>query len=164
MSAKRILLLTGILDALVAVGSIVLNVVLDHRAPLAVGLVLIALITFFGFMLAQLERHREAEIGAGPLRFSVAVTVIVVYLCLLAFSVFNTYTPPEHSLGQAVFSDFTTFASVVVGFYFSASAVAQVGSARFARSTERDARSVPGPDEEGEPPPPRHSGGTDGEF
>lgn len=142
-NVNRILVAVATFDVLAIVIAVALNAATDDRAPLAAGLAVIAVITFFGFILAQLERLRHSGIATGEFGLSVAATVLVVYLCLLSFSVFDSSAIPDEGLGQAVFSDFTIFAAIVVGFFVAASAIAQITSPGAVRSPEAGAAPPP---------------------
>lgn len=129
-NVNRILFAVAAFDVLAVILAVVLNAATDDRWPLAAGLGVIAVVTFFGFILAQLERLRHSGIATGEFGLSVAATVLVVYLCLLSFSVYDSSAIPNGSLGESVFSDFTTFAAIVVGFFVAASAIAQITAPR----------------------------------
>jgi hypothetical protein len=145
-NVNRILVAVAAFDAIAVIVAVALNAATDDRAPLAAGLAIIAVVTFFGFILAQLERLRHSGIATGEFGLSVAATVLVVYLCLLSFSVFDSSAIPDESLGASVFSDFTTFAAIVVGFFVAASAIAQItGPRAVAAPTVRDAPPPPTP-------------------
>jgi drug/metabolite transporter (DMT)-like permease len=131
-NVNRILVAVAMFDVLAVIVAVALNAATDDRAPLAAGLAAIAVVTFFGFILAQLERLRHSGIATGEFGLSVAATVLVVYLCLLSFSVFDSSAIQDGSLGESVFSDFTTFAAIVVGFFVAASAIAQITAPRVA--------------------------------
>jgi hypothetical protein len=126
----RILVGVAAFDVLAVIVAVALNAATDDRAPLAAGLAAIAVVTFFGFVLAQMERLRHSGIATGEFGLSVAATVLVVYLCLLSFSVFDSSAIRDETLGSSVFSDFTTFAAIVVGFFVAASAISQITQPR----------------------------------
>jgi hypothetical protein len=133
-NVSRILVAVAAFDALVVLAAVLLNAATDDRAPLAAGLAVIAVVTFFGFILAQMERlgtlGTDAQLPTAEFGLSVAATVLVVYLCLLSFSVFDSTATRSGTFGESVFSDFTTFAAIIVGFFVAASALAQVTAPR----------------------------------
>ena len=125
----------------------------------AVGLILIALVTFFGLYLASVVGG--ADFGHS-MRNAITAAFVVLYLVMLPFmllspqyfsSMFISSLDPSFTgtlnadqleavtesveFGRSIFSGFTNFITIVLGFYFAAQVTEQVSRNREAGETER---------------------------
>jgi hypothetical protein len=102
---------------------------------LAMGLVSVGVITFFGFLAYGTEPE--------DMRTAIAVALVAVYLILVGESAFFGYLRKSVTLDpltQAMITSFTTIVGIVIPTYFGASAYTQTRDARRTEvERERDA-------------------------
>jgi hypothetical protein len=100
------------------------------RAPIALALVLVTLVTFFSF----LETSPERQLSLARLRVAIAGTFVLVYLTMLGLFIVSGITPPPGSIASQLLPSFTAATSVVLAFFFGATAAETIWGKRSAEA------------------------------
>jgi hypothetical protein len=126
--------------AVVAIGLFVWSGILHARydAILAFILVVVAVITFFGFMSLGRSLGGEWELSSEAMRNAITVSTMTVYFVILALAIFLKPPEEQQPITQTLVTSFTTVVGVVIAFYFGSSAYVQVHSKE--QESSREAR------------------------
>lgn len=128
----RPLLLTMFANAAVVAGGVGLAYWLDHEIIFGLVLILVALITFFAFLMAPGSFEKRGQFNESRIRLAITATLLLVYLVYLGIQIFLSGAPTEFH--RQMFPSLTTLLSVTIPFYFGASVAAEIGTAQ---STEK---------------------------
>lgn len=90
--------------------------------PLSTALILIAVITFFGFMWMGEILGGEWALNRGGMRIAITVAIVTVYLVLMTYVVFFRFGADLPPLTSNLLTSFTTIVAIVIPFYFGTSA------------------------------------------
>jgi uncharacterized membrane protein (DUF485 family) len=106
----------------------------QSRVFRSIGLIAVALITFYGFLLRGLRR--DALLDEKDIRTAITVSVLAVYLVLVGIVAFYSGSDKARELDpltSTMITSFTAIVGIVVPFYFGTSAYVQVKSEEFER-------------------------------
>ena len=92
---------------------------------LAMGSMIIALVTFFGLLTVGESSGKGWGLNKGTMRGAIAATILVVYLFVLSMSAFVPYKEEMPPMMSTMMDSFTTIVSIMIPFYFGASAYVQ---------------------------------------
>jgi len=92
---------------------------------LAMSSTIIALVTFFGLLAVSESSGRGWGLNKGSMRGAVAATILVVYLNVLSMNAFAPYQAAMSDMMKTMVDSFTTIVSIMIPFYFGASAYVQ---------------------------------------
>lgn len=92
------------------------------------GLGSLIVFTFYGIW--SYERTVQGEPGAKAMRDAIAASVVLMYLVLVAWSVFFASGGPSNTVTSQLLTSFTSITGVVVAFYFTSVTVDQVTRTR----------------------------------
>jgi drug/metabolite transporter (DMT)-like permease len=139
-----------VLDGLIAVGAPFFDVWYVRYAfktpppdiPLQGGAALIAVVTFVGIWLIQ--RSRPSVDPLSEMRDAITAAVVVVYLVILAWSSFlpqisKTSNQTLNPLTSTFITNFTALTGVVIGFYFTSTAAAQISANKSKPTADQNA-------------------------
>ncbi|HCO42971.1 hypothetical protein [Immundisolibacter sp.] len=139
------LFVIGMLDVLVVfVGLAVWKYHDGDAVFLNLVVISVALVTYFGFLMACHAKGGDWAIERGGMRMAITASVVTVYLVLVGLVAFMTQGPNALlPITQTMLASFTSIVGVVVAFYFGASAYVQVQEKRLERERTGKADSVP---------------------
>lgn len=116
--AFLIALLVVVLDILaLALGTIVTEI------PVALSLACVGVITFIGVLLLSNYLSRDPSLAKKEMRKAIAASFTLVYLSLLAVTVFGGLSASETELAKTIVGHFTWVIGIIVAFYFGSRAV-----------------------------------------
>ncbi len=92
---------------------------------LCVSSMIIALVTFFGLLTVSESSGKGWGLNKGTMRGAIAATILVVYLFVLSMSAFVPYKEEMPPMMSTMMDSFTTIVSIMIPFYFGASAYVQ---------------------------------------
>ena len=118
----------GIADALIAVTGLLVWSFLfsgSHDVVLALTAILIALVTFFGFMTLGHSLGGGWALNKGGMRTAITASVVTVYFFVLALAVFVSSPQEQRPIADSLITSFTTIMAVVIAFYFGSTAYVQ---------------------------------------
>lgn len=95
----------------------------DTRRAVVLGVVMTALIAFFGFLWLGIQQQSTKTLTDRSMRTALAAATVLSYLVLVGMGVWFPKTANETSTtGDALLTNFTTIVGVIVAFYFGSSA------------------------------------------
>ncbi len=109
---------------IVVVAGILATRFFDHSSFLSLMLVLVALITFFGLLISPGAVDQNGTVHESRIRLAIASTLIMFYLVFFSKTVFFRDTNAISPLADKMLETLTTMLTIVLPFYFGASAVA----------------------------------------
>jgi hypothetical protein len=115
--------------------------VFEHDIVLGVILVLIALVTLFGFLGLPGAVGDNGEFRESRIRLAVTASLLVMYLAYFGIVVFLATTGSGSTSEERLLPTLTSLLSVVIPFYFGASAAAEISARMKNTAQERQ----PGP-------------------
>jgi hypothetical protein len=86
---------------------------------------ILASVTFFGLLAASESSGRGWGLNKGGMRGAIAATILVVYFFVLSMSAFVPYQGDMSEMMKTMVGTFTTVLSIMIPFYFGASAYVQ---------------------------------------
>ena len=92
---------------------------------LAMGSMIIALVTFFGLLAVGESSGKGWGLNKGTMRGAIAGSILVVYLFVLSMSAFVPYQEKMPDMMSMMMTSFTTIIGIMIPFYFGASAYVQ---------------------------------------
>ena len=134
---RRTIILMGVsIPAAFLIGMFVWDVLMDARYDWFLGVILmvVASISFFGTISMQSDSDQNPRLEGAILRTAITVSVVSVYLVILAVALFVVVPDEMRPLTDTMITHFTTIVGVVIAFYFGSSAYVQVQSKRASRS------------------------------
>jgi hypothetical protein len=123
MQHRTALLITAVLVALIAVAGQILSGLLHSSRFLALAVVLVGVVTFFGILLMQLNERGQRAFSERAMRLAITAALVVAYITLVGTTVFfgeGYGRMPQ--LADTVLGSFTTVVGLVMAFYFGTSA------------------------------------------
>jgi hypothetical protein len=118
--AKSIVVIAVFDIAVVTAG--VLAVSAGRPVYLPLSLLIVALITFFGFLIIGSKANENPPVSEAVLRVSITISIIVLYLSVVAITAFfRNWSDKLEPLTEAMLNNFNTIVGVVVAFYFTSS-------------------------------------------
>ena len=115
----------GFTDVLISVVGLALWRITLSKSMLVITPIVLAYITFFGFMSISQAIGGEWSLNRGGMRGAITTTIIVVYFFIISMAIFNTYQGEVPPYMQTITENFTTTMGIVIAFYFGASAYVQ---------------------------------------
>ena len=103
---------------------------------LAMGSMIIALVTFFGLLTVGESSGKGWGLNKGTMRGAIAATILVVYLFVLSMNAFVPYQKEMPPMMEMMMTSFTTIIGIMIPFYFGASAYVQSRSIKV--DTDKD--------------------------
>ena len=135
--------LIAIIILLVIIACLLLVKRVENPWPLAICTPAAGVITFFGLLPDQPRGHPPKATPDERLRQVIAASVLVQYLVLVGISAYFLEGAKElPKITETMLSSFTTVTSVVIAFYFGASAFVD---AKTKAKPEADAAPAPSP-------------------
>lgn len=125
--ASHLLLIMGANAAVMLTGIALAYWVFKHDVVLGVTLVLIAFINFFGFLGLPGAVGRGGEFRESRIRLGIAASLLLVYLTYFGTIVFLA-APQNPTQEEKLLATLTSLLSIVIPFYFGASAAVEIGS------------------------------------
>ena len=121
MFNKKRLFIVAALILIIVTLSIFLGYSLIGRKSLSIMLIMVGVVTFFGFLTGT------ESVDERSMRIAIAASVVMVYIVLLATVIFWVEIPDDPKtklpdITQTMLTHFTTIMGVVMAFYFGASA------------------------------------------
>jgi hypothetical protein len=120
------------------IGMFIWDVLMSARYDWFLGVILmiVASISFFGTISLESDSDRNTRLEGGILRTAITVSVVSVYLVILAVALFVVVPDEMRPLTETMITHFTTIVGVVIAFYFGSSAYVQVQSMKASRSED----------------------------
>jgi hypothetical protein len=115
----------GFADILIAVAGLTLWWVTLSRAMIVITPIILAYVTFFGFMSISQAIGGDWALNRGGMRGAITSCIIVVYFFIVSMAIFNTFRGEIPIYMQTITENFTTTMGIVIAFYFGASAYVQ---------------------------------------
>ena len=115
----------GFADVLISAIGLALWWITLSRYLIVVTPIVLAYVTYFGFMSICQAMGGEWSLNRGGMRGAITSTVIVVYFFIISMSIFNTFRGEVPLYMQTITENFTTTMGIVIAFYFGASAYVQ---------------------------------------
>jgi hypothetical protein len=115
----------GFADVLISVVGLALWWITLSKFMIVITPIVLAYVTFFGFMSISQAMGGEWSLNRGGMRGSITSTVIVVYFFIISMAIFNTFRGEVPVYMQTITENFTTTMGIVIAFYFGASAYVQ---------------------------------------
>ena len=125
--ARQLLLIMGANVAVLLTGVALAYFVFKHDVVLGLTLVLIAFITFFGLLCLPGAVGGGGEFRESRIRLGIAGSLLLVYLAYFGTVVFLA-NPTVANESRELLPTLTSLLSVVIPFYFGASAAVEIGS------------------------------------
>jgi hypothetical protein len=102
-----------------------LTFITADRGWLSMAMGVVAVVTFFGFLILGYISRDTLPFSESPLRVAISASTIVVYLTIVGIVSF--YAPIEkdmklHPMQEQMINSFTTVVGIVVAFFFGSSA------------------------------------------
>lgn len=89
--------------------------------------VIVAIITFFGFLILGLSKEKNKQLNEKNMRLAITASIIITYLVIVGITIFfgdNAGEMPE--IASTTFSSFSSIIGVVVAFYFGGSVYSEI--------------------------------------
>lgn len=125
---QQLLLILTVNVGVLVVGLALAYWVFKHDIVLGVILVLIALVTLFGFLGLPGAVGGNGEFRESRVRLAVTASLLVTYLAYFGIVVFLATKDGGSTSEERLLPTLTSLLSVVIPFYFGASAAAEIGS------------------------------------
>ena len=111
----------------VVVAGIVATRLFEHSSFLSLMLVLVALVAFFGLLMSPGATNEDGTVREARIRLAIAATLVIVYVVFFGTTVFFRDPKATSGFAEKMLETLTTMLTVVLPFYFGASAVAEYG-------------------------------------
>jgi hypothetical protein len=89
--------------------------------------VIIALITFFGFLILGSSKEQHEELTEKNMRLAVAASIVITYMVIVGTTIFfGEHIGKMPDLASTALTSFTSIVGVVVAFYFGGSVYTEI--------------------------------------
>ncbi len=125
------LLALGILDIIIAiVGLYIWRFHKPIDTVLAMIAILLAFVTYFGFMAISQSLDQGWASNIGSMRTAITSGILVFYLFILSISIFFSTAYKFSPFAETMINNLTTIIGIIIPFYFGASAYVQAQSSK----------------------------------
>lgn len=124
------LLILGLVDIVVAIGGLYIwRFCKPLDTVLAMIAILLAFVTYFGFMAISQSLGQGWASNIGSMRTAITSGILVFYFFILSISIFFSAAFKFSEFSQTMINNLTTNIGIIIPFYFGASAYVQAQAA-----------------------------------
>ncbi|NPV63861.1 MAG: hypothetical protein HPY61_14765 [Methanotrichaceae archaeon] len=133
------LIVLGIIDVIIAIGGLYIwRFFKPFDTILAMIAILLAFITYFGFMAISQSLGQGWASNIGSMRTAIASGMLIFYFFILSIAIFFSSAYKFSEFSQTMINNLTTTIGIIIPFYFGASAYVQAQASSSSKRKEND--------------------------